>query len=245
MDNRNSVNLSKPAQPWTDPVTGEIYPGGNPNPAPHPINSAYPGGVPQPQSQPYSGVVQPNSAAYPNPQPQYAQPQPQYAQPQPQYAQPQYAQPMPNGQPIYQQNNAGGVPAQQPYQHNVPNGATKFCSHCGSVIAKEAVFCPACGCQVAQVQSAQPVQQPIIINNSNNNYNDHLAVAPTVVYRGTPKDKWVAFVLCFFLGIVGAHRFYEGKIGTGILYLFTFGLFGIGWLIDLIIILTKPNPYYV
>ncbi|MBD5112851.1 MAG: TM2 domain-containing protein [Ruminococcaceae bacterium] len=149
---------------------------------------------------------------------------------------------MPNEQPIYPQNNQGGVPGQQPYQHNVPNGATKFCSHCGSVIAKEAVFCPACGCQVAQVQTAQ---QQIIINNSNNNYNDHLAVAPNVVYKGTPKDKWVAFILCFFLGVVGAHRFYEGKVGTGLLYFFTGGLLGIGWLVDLIILLTKPNPYYV
>lgn len=217
--NQGSVNLSKSAQPWTDPVTGEIYPGGNPNAVPQPINSA-----------PYSGVVQPNSAVYPNQQP---------------YAQPQYAQPMPNGQPVYPQSNQGGVPQQPLNQYNVPNGATKFCSHCGSVIAKEAVFCPACGCQVGEIQSAQPTQQPIIINNSNNNYNEHLAVAPTVVYKGTPKDKWVAFVLCFFLGVIGAHRFYEGKTGTGILYFFTGGLFGIGWLVDLIILLTKPNPYYV
>ena len=31
----------------------------------------------------------------------------------------------------------------------------------------------------------------------------------------------------------------------GILYLLTCGLFGIGWIVDIIIILTKPNPYYV
>ena len=61
----------------------------------------------------------------------------------------------------------------------------------------------------------------------------------------TPKNKWVAFLLCLFLGYFGAHKFYEGRIGMGILYLFTFGLFGIRWLIDLIILLTKPNPYYV
>ena len=58
-------------------------------------------------------------------------------------------------------------------------------------------------------------------------------------------NKWIAFLLCFFLGTFGAHKFYEGKIGLGVLYLFTCGLFGIGWLIDWIVILTKPDTYYV
>jgi len=40
-----------------------------------------------------------------------------------------------------------------------------------------------------------------------------------------------------FLGYLGAHRFYEGKVILGIIYLFTFGLFGIGWFIDIIRIL--------
>lgn len=48
------------------------------------------------------------------------------------------------------------------------------------------------------------------------------------------KNKWVVFLLCLFLGVFGAHRFYERKIWTGLLYLFTGGLFGIGVLVDLI-----------
>ena len=60
-----------------------------------------------------------------------------------------------------------------------------------------------------------------------------------------PLHKWVAFVLCLLLGYLGVHKFYEGKAGMGILYLFTAGLFGIGWIVDIISILTKPNPYYV
>lgn len=57
-------------------------------------------------------------------------------------------------------------------------------------------------------------------------------------------DKVVSVLLCLFLGGVGAHKFYEGKIGMGVLYILTAGLFGIGSLVDFIVILCKPGPYY-
>ena len=50
----------------------------------------------------------------------------------------------------------------------------------------------------------------------------------------SPKDRVVALLLCFFLGLWGAHHFYVGRVGKGILYIFTFGIFGIGILVDLI-----------
>lgn len=53
------------------------------------------------------------------------------------------------------------------------------------------------------------------------------------------KNKTVALVLAIFLGPYGAHQFYVGKIGKGILYLFTAGLFGIGWIVDIVRILTN------
>lgn len=118
---------------------------------------------------------------------------------------------------------------------------TKFCKHCGAKIPEEAVICTACGCQVEEVkQAAQP---NIVINNSNNNSNINANMVGGRI--GNPKNKWVSLLLCVFLGVFGAHKFYEGKIGMGILYLFTGGLFGLGAIIDFIAILFKPNPYYV
>ena len=51
------------------------------------------------------------------------------------------------------------------------------------------------------------------------------------------KSRLVALLFCIFLGPLGVHRFYVGKVGTGILQLVTFGGFGIWALIDLILIL--------
>jgi TM2 domain-containing membrane protein YozV len=54
----------------------------------------------------------------------------------------------------------------------------------------------------------------------------------------TGQKSWVAaLLLCFFLGFLGVHRFYVGKVGTGILQILTFGGFGIWVLIDFVMIL--------
>lgn len=50
------------------------------------------------------------------------------------------------------------------------------------------------------------------------------------------KSRLVALLLCFFLGMFGAHRFYVGKIGTGVLQLLTLGGIGLWMLYDLILI---------
>lgn len=112
-------------------------------------------------------------------------------------------------------------------------GAMKYCKFCGKKIPEQAVLCVHCGCQVENVNGAAAPAQNIYINSSSNNYipNTHM------------KNKWIAFFLCLFGGTLGLHRFYEGKIPSAILYLCTGGLCGVGWFVDTIRLLFKPNPY--
>lgn len=92
----------------------------------------------------------------------------------------------------------------------------KVCTECGHVINIKAEICPKCGVR----------QAPIAENNFNNP-----APAPS------KENKWlITLLLCWFLGVFGAHRFYLGHTGTGILMLLTFGFCGIWTLIDFIVI---------
>ena len=88
-----------------------------------------------------------------------------------------------------------------------------------------------------QPNYAQPnYTQP---NNTQPNYTQSNYAQPMYAQPYGPishSSRWVAFILCFFFGYLGIHRFYVGKTGTGVLYIFTGGLFTIGWLVDLIMI---------
>lgn len=126
--------------------------------------------------------------------------------------------------------------------HSVKNTNTKYCKHCGSVIDMDCVVCPKCGKQVEELKGND---KNIVINNSSSTSSSASANSYIPVSYGKMCNKWTAFFLCLFLGFFGAHKFYEGKVGMGIIYILTFGLFAIGWIVDLIRILFKPNPYYV
>ncbi|MBQ8149204.1 MAG: TM2 domain-containing protein [Clostridia bacterium] len=110
-----------------------------------------------------------------------------------------------------------------------------YCSQCGKQISEQAKFCPECG---ASNQATQTVtrasNQPIVVNVINNNNNTNTTTDEMMF---PSKSRWTAFFLCFFLGYLGIHKFYVGKTGMGLLYLFTGGLFGVGWVIDTIILL--------
>jgi hypothetical protein len=57
------------------------------------------------------------------------------------------------------------------------------------------------------------------------------------------KSKTIAYLLWFFLGLIGGHKFYLEKPGMGILYLLTCGLFGFGWLYDLFTLGRQVDQY--
>ena len=80
----------------------------------------------------------------------------------------------------------------------VPGANQQFCRSCGQIISNLAPACPHCG-------------------------------APTGVRPAgaSPKSRLAALLLCWFFGIFGVHRFYVGKIGTGILQIVTLGGLGI------------------
>lgn len=101
-----------------------------------------------------------------------------------------------------------------------------YCKNCGQQIDDNAAFCSRCG---ASARNQAPQAQQPVINVINTTSRGGIGYIH--------KKKWVAFFLCLFLGWLGVHRFYVGKFGTGIIWLLTFGLFGLGWIIDLIVIL--------
>jgi TM2 domain-containing membrane protein YozV len=82
---------------------------------------------------------------------------------------------------------------------------TKYCHRCGVIIDAQAVVCPKCG-----------VLQPTLGGQSEKK------LLPAVILATPP------------FGILGFHRFYTGKVLTGLLMAVTFGGFGVWWLVDFV-----------
>jgi len=90
-----------------------------------------------------------------------------------------------------------------------------FCHNCNSQNDDGSNFCKICGIN-------------LLIQTNTTDKHDI-----------SSKNWLVTLVLCIALGALGIHRFYVGKIGTGILMILTFGGFGIWVLVDLILIVTN------
>jgi hypothetical protein len=89
--------------------------------------------------------------------------------------------------------------------------AMVFCRGCAKEIHETAVTCPYCGAS----QGVAKIDDGI-----------------------SDKDFLATLILCLFLGVFGAHRFFVGKSGSGILQVLTLGGLGIWTLIDFVVILT-------
>lgn len=115
------------------------------------------------------------------------------------------------------------------------------CPVCGAPL-KEGK-CGYCGyaenVEVRKEETENPLPEPKEVRVEPQVINNNIALNDMGIIPGVSrKSKTVALLLCIFLGVVGAHRFYVGKVGTGILYLFTGGFFGVGWIIDIILVAT-------
>lgn len=90
-----------------------------------------------------------------------------------------------------------------------------YCCRCGKELSKYWLLCPACG-------------------------NTVMITENTVVHTESSipqKRKWVTLLLAIFLGCLEVHRFYVGKWKSGLLWLLTGGFCGLGWGIDMVLIL--------
>ena len=132
------------------------------------------------------------------------------------------------------------------------------------------LWCPCTGNVCEYCGAALPYNGPdhVHIDNSrntvnviyNNNYYSQEAPVRQIEYvqqipAYSPKSRSTALILCIFFGWLGVHRFYVGKVGTGLLYMFSAGALYIGWIVDIIsiakgtfrdsngLLLVKENQY--
>ena len=126
---------------------------------------------------------------------------------------------------------------------------SRTCPNCGGALGNEVREAEAKERERAeqekQLRAQQEQQRQLYVERSMQQQNQYTQYRTTFVPQGRQCSKWVSFFLCFFFGYFGVHKFYEGKTGMGVLYIFTAGLFCIGWIVDLFAILFKSDPYYV
>ncbi len=122
--------------------------------------------------------------------------------------------------------------------------AAGICTYCGKPFCKDCLveikgrlYCKNDLDRVFDEYAAEAAAQNININASYST-DQYGTDGYSEAYYGYDKSKAAALLLCIFFGGLGVHRFYTGKVGTGILWLCTGGMFGIGWIIDIIMIAT-------
>lgn len=116
------------------------------------------------------------------------------------------------------------------------------CEYCGTPLPYGADQCPGCGARCEVVKDPAKITISERINAATDRISKKLSA------NGNRGNRAVMLLLvCLFFGMFGIHRFIEGKIATGLLWLFTGGLFCIGYIADAIYHVTraplqKPFP---
>jgi len=119
-----------------------------------------------------------------------------------------------------------------------------YCAYCKTHILNRNQKCPNCGSTAFRTDD-EPARAPDMVYTPPQpevrTVYVEKPVVQTVYVERTPASQksWVAaLILCLLFGVWGFHRFYVGKVGSGILFLLTLGWCGIGWLVDVITILS-------
>ncbi len=128
--------------------------------------------------------------------------------------------------------------------------AEGMCAYCGKPFCKECLvevkgrmYCKDdLGNVLDEAKQSSAAAVPTInISNSNESANTNVN-ANVNGGLGLPprKSKMVALILCIlgFFGLAGLHRMYVGKVGSGVIHLFTYGICAVGTVIDLIAIVS-------
>ena len=125
-----------------------------------------------------------------------------------------------------------------------------YCANCGSKISEKSRFCEFCGTEMYRLGSRPGQSNSSQASSSNPSTSSTHHYSSTVEIKVkqpnyeryghsiSPKSRTIVLILWILLGALGVHYFYAGRIGMGLLWLITGGFFGIGLVIDLIVILT-------
>ncbi len=110
-----------------------------------------------------------------------------------------------------------------PQLEAAPEVDAVYCPNCGAKMAPEDRYCGDCGWD-AEIPDHMPKRVPLR--------------TPRKLGPPSDKNRLTALLLCLLIGFLGVHRFYVGRAGSGVVWLLTLGLLGVGWIYDCVMIAT-------
>ena len=116
------------------------------------------------------------------------------------------------------------------------------CPYCGAETTAQR--CEYCDSDISYIYTQNNISETTERNSfsfdetAQNTYTEVPFPSPAETEKYSNKKKSTVLLLCIFLGWLGVHHFYTGKWVWGLIYLFTHGFYGIGVVIDLVMIAT-------